>query len=330
MDEDTLPTALPTPPPLPVAAKLPPPPQRAPSFYHSSVLYLVWSGFIAVDSIDRLLSAISTQSSIPKPVPLTASLVQGVLSLSGILQSISALLFSLHHPRFSALYRLFHAPTSLYIVASHLATSITSSIAVPHIAGILASIATAATRTSVLLAPLEFSARADWPSPPGCAQASLSCFAAFTAGLCMGGCAFAIMSTEGGGLLGVPGVAGRLPLLAFIAGIALAFWGAAGIIVAYSTDRCMARVHIASSVPLLVLCIGACVVTQPAVALVGGSKRLDAGFAGAGPAAVAVLLTGTVGLSMYFLSRQANEPVISSKDESKDDDHDVITLNYYS
>ncbi len=306
----------------------PAPPPRAPAFYHSAVLHLVWSGFIAVDSIDRLLASIAIDSSTPKAVPMTASICEGLLSFSGVVQGLTALLFSIHHSRFAALTRLIHLPIALYVVASHLSTAIITTRASPRTAAVFASLATAITRTSMLLAPLEFSARADWPSPPGCAHASLSCFAAFCAGLCLSASSFSIMSRVGGGILSVPGVAGRLPLLGFIAGCALAFWGAAGIIVAYSTDRCMARVHMTMAVPLLVLCIGALVVTQPAVALAGGSKRLDAGFAGAGPAAVAVLLTGTVGLPMYFLSRQADEPDPSTKDKTIDED--FITLNYYS
>jgi len=292
-------------------------------FYEASALLLIWSIFIIIDAVDRYLAFAPPQhptaevSLVPRILPIVAAITEGILGFVGFIQGILALVCQIHFARFSAYARLLHIILSLFILTTYLISIHGIFIPRPRTNLIFGALATSSLRSSLLFVPFDFSSQIDWPCLRPSIRSYFSNFLIFLTG-------FFLLFSSILKLVTDPDRHNLFPVLSFLVAALFAFFGLAGILVTYSGDCSLARVHIITAIPVAVIALVSFVIVH-SVLVLGYNRRVECmgAFYGAGPPSLAVLIVSSLFLPAYFLQPQAEKAVTESSPSL-----DVIEINY--
>lgn len=320
-------------------ARTPPPPRdmratRPYLFYEASALLIIWSVFIIIDAIDQYLAfaprngingltATRDGSFVPSILPIITAVTEGILGFIGFIQGILALVFQVHFPRTSAYARLLHIILSLFILVVYLISI--DNVYIPHpprVSLIFGALATFALRSSLLFVPFDFSSQIDWPCVRPSIRSYFSNFCIFLTG-------FFLLFSSILKMVLCPDEYNMFPVLSFLVAALFAFFGLAGMLITYSGDSSLARVHIIATVPVAVIGLVSFVIVH-SVMVLGYNQSVEfmGAFYGSGPPALAVLIVSSLFLPAYFLQPQAEKSAAETARRNRWASDDVIEINY--
>lgn len=274
--------------------------------FESAALVALWGALVAVDGTDRLVASVRVGNSrVPAIVAMVGAVVELLAAAAALTLATAALYTSTRIAYYVTRAQVALVLCTCYAVCAHAAAAITSALHTAD-ARALGAIATGAARAQLLLAPLLFTGCVS--RIPFRKRAALALASPFLAGLfSLARTLTAVLRAQEGWILSVPSAGGRLPLLAFLAGVLLSFWAAAGLLATCSDDEQTMRVHVATAAPTLMLCIAVFCVVVPALAVAVGDSDTTSGFAGTGPTALCVLLSAAIGIPAYLLSQHVED-----------------------
>lgn len=302
-------------------------------FYEASTLLLIWSVFIIIDAVDQYLSfaprdrmhgltATGDGSLVPRIVPVIAAITEGLLGFAGFIQGILALVCQLHFARCSAYARLLHIILSLFILIIYLISIDDIYIPPARINLVFGALATCSLRSSLLFAPFDFSSQIDWPCLRPSLRSYFSNFLIFLTG-------FFLLFSSIFKLVLYPDGHNVLPVLSFLVAALFSFFGFAGMLITYSGDCSLARVHIIAAIPVTVIALVAFVIVHSVMVLgFNHSVEFLGAFYGVGPPSLAVLIVSSLFLPAYFLQPQAEKIISESDRRNRSDSDDVIEIYY--